>query len=322
MFRLLLRLLASRSGVFEEAVEAQDYEEESANHHYLAFSFDLNSICLTFSMMERFYQDCSVDVTRYARKYPEVLFGSVEEIHARVCPAFTTRFAEFQNSYLQSAVMEKATCTPLVCKLGVKPTNHEKDISPKSQSSGSDLEGLRVYASSVAGRDLAADDPRLTELLMNQRRGKEVAGATGNLYSHSAWSMHLQTVMLARGVAVSHEDPIIERLKDTSLCLRLTARQKLGLKPNSPWNSLLRGGELPDKERTAAQVAEERAAVAIAHNALCADFHRVQSQTAIPDDLADRRLKKRHNKAMAQPIFSIGPVQRDPRDDVPAPPAP
>ena len=126
----------------------------------------------------------------------------------------------------------------------------------------------------------------------------------------------------ARGVAVSHEDPIIERLKDTSLCLRLTARQKLGLKPNSPWNSLLRGGELPDKERTAAQVAEERAAVAIAHNALCADFHRVQSQTAIPDDLADRRLKKRHNKAMAQPIFSIGPVQRDPRDDMPASPAP
>lgn len=297
------------------------YDAASDNYHYLAWSFDLNSICLTFSMMERFFVDAGDQIYRYSTKYPGILAGSVEDVYNRVVPAFTTRFADFQTTYY-SKLDSRTTCMPLTCKLGCKQTGHSKDVTPKFEISADALEGLRAYASEVSGKHVRADDAAVTQLMQQQRRGKEVSGAIGNLYGYSSWSTHMVAAMLQRGVAATPNDSVIERLLDCNLCLRLTVRHQLGNKEGSQWNSLLRGGDLPEEEGTAEQVSRERAAVTTAHNEMCANFHRKTHTTPAPDELADRRLSKRHRKAMARPIVSIAPVGASSRDDVPAQPAP
>lgn len=292
------------------------YDAGADNYHYLAWSFDLNAICLTFSMMERFFMDSDDQIQRYSKKYPDIIAGSVEDVHARVVPAFTTRFADFQTTYY-SKLDSRTTCVPLTCKLGCKKTGHLKDVTPKFEISPEALEGLRAYASEVSGKHVRADDAAVTQLMQQQRRGKEVTGAIGNLYGYSSWSTHTVASMLQRGVAATPNDPVIERLLDCNLCLRLTVRHHLGNKEGSAWNSLLRGGELPDEEVITEQVSRMRTGVTAADNEMWSAFHRKQHSTEVPEEIADRRLTKRHKKAMALPVVETAPVAASSRDDVP-----
>ena len=189
----------------------------------LAFSWDMFSIFLAKTAIDKFANDDTDIVKQYKKIAPDIFTKSVEE-EIQNMPRISTRFPNYIKDCKEKHL---ADMKPLCFSLK-QSTQFFVEASPSHEWTIDAMESARRQVSIAEGRPCTISDPSVQKLLSQKASMREVK-ATGNLFHASTWKQAAINSLIARGMAGSINDDVLQRVTDTGTFLKLRLQMALAL---------------------------------------------------------------------------------------------